>query len=475
MDDMGRHTWCSRDRTKEFRCTLYNLYTPSIHDKELTKTSSLLCTDYNSCVCTDLLNLGDGLERSARAGGLVPPPRPSSIPCSICSTNELSTVRLPPALVISLIKLTWALYRLLSLFTPNHPTYIPRIPSFSPISIDGSSGSGETFYLDKSNVLDCVSSCNKRTCYVLCLQLLLIVWAGCVTVGILSNDVILTIFHFVRLTYAEIADPTRLPDGLTSYTGERDFVEWRRSWRHPLIHVCREWRSIIFASPNFLDLRLVCVRNTRMELIGIWPPFPIIIRNNFRPMPDNCDFDAAIVHRNRVCEIDLRLTSLQLQRWAPAMQEQFPALTHLSLSYISSHPPLAPALPDRFLGGSAPTLQTLELKSIPFAALPKLLLSATNLVCLGLRYIPHSEYISPEVIVTALAVLANLESLAIGFESPLSCPDRERRRPPPPTRTATTLSLILSSKGSFTLIIWLLIHELYNFVDITVILSSRRL
>jgi hypothetical protein len=153
------------------------------------------------------------------------------------------------------------------------------------------------------------------------------------------------------------------------------------------------------------------------------------------PMPEDYDFDAAIVHHNRVCEINLRhLTSSQLKRLASAMQEQFPALIHLMLGYASNYSRPALALSDGFLGGSAPLLQSLRLHSIPFPALPKLLLSATHLVYLALVGIPHSGYISPEAIVTGLAVLTNLKSLTIEFESPLSRPDRENRRPPPPRR-----------------------------------------
>ena len=175
-----------------------------------------------------------------------------------------------------------------------------------------------------------------------------------------------------------------------------------------------------------------------MDLIDIWPPLPIILRNAIHlSMPEDYDFDAAIVHHNRVCEIDLHLTSLQLERWPSAMQVQFPALTHLGLTFHceSRDRPLAPALPDGFLGGSAPNLQILELSFIPFPALPKLLLSATDLVHLTLWEIPHSGYISPEVMVTSLAVLVNLKYLMIGFESRESRPNPESRRPRPPSRT----------------------------------------
>jgi hypothetical protein len=168
---------------------------------------------------------------------------------------------------------------------------------------------------------------------------------------------------------------------------------------------------------------------TCVELTGIWPALPIIIRNEVtRPIPEDFDFDTAIVHHNRVCEVDLvDLSISQLQRLA--MQEQFPALIHLKLK-LKNGPPLA--LPDGFLGGSAPHLRSLTLHSIPLPALPKLLLSATHLVYLDLRDIPRSGYFSPEAIVTGLAVMASLKSLTIEFEYPLLVP-LESRHPPPPT------------------------------------------
>ena len=204
-----------------------------------------------------------------------------------------------------------------------------------------------------------------------------------------------------------------------------------------MVHVTRRWRSVVFASPKFLELRLVCGPGTRMELTSIWPPLPIIIRNIIDlHMPEDYDFDSAIAHHNRICEILLRLTSSQLQRLASAMQKEFPELIHLRLDFVRFHSRLtrAPTLPDGFLGGSAPRLQSLELHSITFVALPQLLLSATNLVRLTLSSIPYSGYILPEALVTGLAVLAKLESLTIKFDSPPSLPDGEHQLPLPPTR-----------------------------------------
>ena len=295
--------------------------------------------------------------------------------------------------------------------------------STPPISIDGRqdpSGSSTTHHLDTSNALHVVGSCDKRTLYVPYLQLLLTVRAGHVTIDILPDDVLLLIFLFDRATSLS----------------QDDKLWWR--WDR-LVHVCRRWRSVIFASPNFLGLKLACGPWTRVELwpplpimLINWPPLPIILMN--RVMPEGHDFDAAIVHHDRICEIDLHsLTASQLRRLASAMKKQFPALVRLKLDLGHyKHP--APALPDGFLGGSAPRLQSLELHSISFPALPTLLLSATNLVSITLWRVPHSGYFSPEAIALSLAVLTNLKSLIIEFESSRSRPNRDSRPPPPKTR-----------------------------------------
>ena len=279
-------------------------------------------------------------------------------------------------------------------------------------------------HLDTSNVtlVDRVSSCDKRTSHVPCLQPPpLTVWVGRVTINILPDDVLLFIFYFDQAIYL---------DGL----GDFDRV-WLPSWRwHRLVHVCQRWRSVVFGSPNFLDLRLVCGPRTPLELTSIWPLFPISIENLFDThMPGDYDFEAAMVHHNRVCEIRLNfLTRSQLKRLASAMRVQFPALIHLRLeaSYYD-YPYLA--LPDGFLDGCAPRLQSLTLNFVAFPALPKFLLSATDLVHLTLW--SHTQYISPEAIVTGLAALSNLESLIIEYKSPTSSSNLDPRYPPPLTRT----------------------------------------
>ena len=181
---------------------------------------------------------------------------------------------------------------------------------------------------------------------MLYLQLPLTVWAGYVMIDILPDDVLLIIFYF---------------DGLEDGLEDVD-LPWRR-----LVYVCRRWRTVVFASPKFLGLRLVYFPKTRLELTSIWPPLPIIIRNTVDlPMPDNFVFDLAFVHRSRVREIVLCLSSnwpLELKRLASAMEEPFPALKHLELDSAYHRYP-APILPDGYLGGSAPHLQSLTFHSL---------------------------------------------------------------------------------------------------------------
>ena len=105
------------------------------------------------------------------------------------------------------------------------------------------------------------------------------------------------------------------------------------------------------------------------------------------------------------------------------------------------------ALPDLFLGGSAPRLEFLWLDGIRFPGLPKLLLSATHLVSLYLENIPHLGYFSPEAIVTALSTLTRLVEIFLLFESPQSRPDPAHQLPPPPTRSVLPNLIYFQFKG----------------------------
>jgi hypothetical protein len=218
---------------------------------------------------------------------------------------------------------------------------------------------------------------------------------------------------------------------------------------HTLVHVCKCWRSIVFASPHRLQLRLLCTNKRPVEkALDIWPALPIVIRGH-RTMSKPQDANnvlAVLKLHNRVCAIDmLDIPNSFLKRLrAMKMKDPFSALTSLELRATQRN---APALPDSFLGGSAPRLQTLHLDSIPFPALPIFLLSTHDLVELSLWKIPLSRYITPETMVTCLSALTNLKKLVLGFQFPRSRADRETRLVPRLTRLVLPALTLLSFKG----------------------------
>jgi hypothetical protein len=160
---------------------------------------------------------------------------------------------------------------------------------------------------------------------------------------------------------------------------------------------------------------------------------PIMIKNAFdspTPRPTLCLEDgsqviAAIEQRDRVWWIHLEdLPSALLDKLATMMQETFPTLKYIRL-WAANYAQAAqqPVLPEGFLGGSAPGLESFMLKGIPFPEPSKLLLSTNVLVHFVLEKIPDSGYISPEVMIAALSTCTKLETLVIKFLSEGPHPD----------------------------------------------------
>ncbi|KAH9028356.1 hypothetical protein EDB85DRAFT_2276398 [Lactarius pseudohatsudake] len=176
--------------------------------------------------------------------------------------------------------------------------------------------------------------------------------------------------------------------------------------------------------------------------LGLWPDFPLTVV--FDDPKDQDDFIAALEHPGRVRRIDIFSICPDVFEVVEAMRVPFPALTHLELTgpEHNDHDPDVLDLPDEFLGGSAPCLQHICLENISFPGLPTLLLSARDLVSLQLESVPptYSDYghISPEEMVSSLAVLTKLRTLSIyrypsedSEPSPIPS-DEQRRRPDPP-------------------------------------------
>ena len=208
------------------------------------------------------------------------------------------------------------------------------------------------------------------------------------------------------------------------------------------------WRSVVFSVPRRLDLQLVCTARTPISyMCQIWPVLPISVRA-FGSEAETANIFGALFHNDLVREICIKHTrDSALDLLAVALGRPFPELIHVELS-LPPHISTASGLPDSFLGGSAPRLQSLSLDGISFPALPKLLLSATNLARLILSDIPPSGYISPEMMVDCLSSLTGLERLCIEFQSETYL-DPETRPPPPLTRTVLPVLSSLTFLGVF--------------------------
>jgi hypothetical protein len=249
-----------------------------------------------------------------------------------------------------------------------------------------------------------------------------------VTVDILPDDILLETFNF---------HVNRL-----GVSGEKHEDSW-----HTLVHVCQRWRYIVFALPLHLNLRLLCT-NTRpvKAMLHIWPALPIVLTvmtptRMTSGSRDITNIIAALEEHNRLCVVNIQGIPNTL---FASMEKPFPALTSLSLSSDKSDDETVPVLADSFLGGYAPRLQSLVLRGIPFPALPKLLLSTTNLVKLYLLDVPEPGFISPEAMVTTLSSLTKLQSLRFEFRSPPSRADRASGHSQAPPCTRVTLPALSS-------------------------------
>ncbi|KAI0291088.1 hypothetical protein BC826DRAFT_1152291 [Russula brevipes] len=239
------------------------------------------------------------------------------------------------------------------------------------------------------------------------------------TIDKLPDDVLLDIFDFYL-------------DNDNSACERRNADEW-----FTLVHVCRRWRNVVFASPRRLNLALHCRAKTQVRaMLDIWPALPMEIEHDWwgtsEAWPDN--IIAALEHRDRVRSINLLdIPEFLWETLAAVMQTPFPELACLR---IFCHGSIL-VLPDSFLGGSAPRLRTLRLSGVRYPGVRNLLLSASDLVDLDLWNVPYfdSEYISPESMVSSLSSLNRLETFHLGFQSNQYPP----RSPSPPPQTRVVL------------------------------------
>ena len=94
------------------------------------------------------------------------------------------------------------------------------------------------------------------------------------------------------------------------YMDEDQIEAW-----HTLVHVCQEWRNIVFGSPRRLDLRLLCTYRTPVrEMLDILPLLPIVVQADNSKMWNVVDnIVAALEHNDRICQ--LQLPDIERAHW----------------------------------------------------------------------------------------------------------------------------------------------------------------
>ncbi|KAH9037709.1 hypothetical protein EDB84DRAFT_1437370 [Lactarius hengduanensis] len=234
-----------------------------------------------------------------------------------------------------------------------------------------------------------------------------------VTIDVLPDNVLLEIFDFY------LRDPTTMR--------EIDVLQSPMKWQI-LVHICQRWRRITFESPCRLDLHLSCSYGTPVrQNLGSWPvTLPLAIDYSLSVPRFTSDDEDSLVYAlrraSRVHRIYIRGQGPLLRKVAAVMRKSFPMLTHLDLTNTWDRRG-APVIPERFLGGSAPSLQYLRLGRVSF---PQFFFED---IC-------QNSYMSPEAMVGGLAVITRLRTLSITFnEDEFSpSPSDQRSRPDPPMR-----------------------------------------
>jgi F-box-like len=117
---------------------------------------------------------------------------------------------------------------------------------------------------------------------------------GQATIDTLPDDVLLYVFDFY------------VPQGLFGSDNLTVTLEVE-TW-YTLVRVCRRWRTLVFASPRRLNLRIACTDKTPVrEKLGVWPRLPIVVSGFCRSVVSLDNIKAALEHHDRVCRIEVHV------------------------------------------------------------------------------------------------------------------------------------------------------------------------
>ena len=195
------------------------------------------------------------------------------------------------------------------------------------------------------------------------------------------------------------------------------------------------WLSImchlIHESAIHLGMHIECINGCPIvDALEHLPPLPLFVSYTIMILPTEeteLRIYQALRLRGRVRHIELELPHSILQQVVMLMDNHFPILEHLSLSFpfypINVETKLPLTLPKAFL---APNLRHLSLPDISPPRRLRMLTSTLSLVTLELRNIQTSSYFRPRLLVARLSCLPQLEELFISFSTPIPRPSTER-------------------------------------------------
>ena len=175
---------------------------------------------------------------------------------------------------------------------------------------------------------------------------------------------------------------------------------------------------------SHLGMHIQCTNGTPiLDTLDHLPPLPLLIKyTNTMTEEDEFGICHALRLHDRVRHISLHLPPSTLHKCLVLMDNHFPMLEHLSLSFTVDKITTL-SLPKAFL---APNLHHLAIPGIKPLKRLRVLASTVSLVKVVLWNIQASSYFRPRLLVARLQSLPQLEELSIGFSIPIPRPSSER-------------------------------------------------
>ena len=214
------------------------------------------------------------------------------------------------------------------------------------------------------------------------------------TINHLPDELLIEIFDLHR-------DP---PDNELNYQRQ-----WSAEW-FKLIHVCKRWRAVVFASSSRLDLCFVLTPRNGGHMKTImsrhFPPLPIIINFPYNyTAKDMGRVVAALKRPDRIRGIAFT-GSTGTDDLSKLFKVALPSLESLELC---CHGKLK--ISAAFLKGSNLKMRTLKLSGITLPSISRLLLSAPALTCLSLEILGIDASVGPSSVTSLLSHLQGLPCL----------------------------------------------------------------